>query len=68
MKPEKNPAATEAPVASNFIRNIIDEDIRTAKWGGRVETRFPPEPNGYLHLGHAKSIFLNFGQIGRAHV
>jgi len=63
MKPEKNPAApaAEAPVVSNFIRNIIDEDIRTAKWGGRVETRFPPEPNGYLHYGHAKSICLNFG-------
>ncbi|MDX9886771.1 glutamine--tRNA ligase/YqeY domain fusion protein [Thauera sp.] len=62
MKPEKN-VATEAPVlvASNFIRNIIDEDIRTAKWAGRVETRFPPEPNGYLHYGHAKSICLNFG-------
>ncbi len=60
MKPEKN-SATEVPVASNFIRNIIDEDMRTAKWGGRVETRFPPEPNGYLHYGHAKSICLNFG-------
>ena len=46
---------------SNFIRNIIDEDIRTKKWDGRVETRFPPEPNGYLHIGHAKSICLNFG-------
>ncbi|MEK6685838.1 MAG: glutamine--tRNA ligase/YqeY domain fusion protein [Pseudomonadota bacterium] len=48
-------------VPSNFIRNIIDEDSRTGKWGGRVETRFPPEPNGYLHIGHAKSICLNFG-------
>lgn len=47
--------------ASNFIRNIIEEDNRTNKWGGRVETRFPPEPNGYLHIGHAKSICLNFG-------
>ena len=46
----KNTApAAEAPVVSNFIRNIIDEDNRTGKWGGRVETRFPPEPNGYLH-------------------
>jgi glutaminyl-tRNA synthetase len=50
-----------AAAASNFIRNIIDEDIRSGKWGGRVETRFPPEPNGYLHYGHAKSICLNFG-------
>ena len=46
--------------ASNFIRNIID-DNRSGKWQGRVETRFPPEPNGYLHYGHAKSICLNFG-------
>ena len=49
------------PAPSNFIRQIIEEDIRTAKWGGRVATRFPPEPNGYLHIGHAKSICLNFG-------
>jgi glutaminyl-tRNA synthetase len=47
--------------ASHFIQNIIDEDIRSGKWGGRVCTRFPPEPNGYLHYGHAKSICLNFG-------
>ncbi|SDV50133.1 glutamine--tRNA ligase/YqeY domain fusion protein [Chitinasiproducens palmae] len=51
----------DAVVASNFIRNIIDEDARTGKWQGRVETRFPPEPNGYLHVGHAKSIHVNFG-------
>ena len=49
------------PSASNFIRNIIEEDNRAGKWNGRVETRFPPEPNGYLHIGHAKSICLNFG-------
>jgi glutaminyl-tRNA synthetase len=45
----------------DFIRGIIDEDLRTNKWDGRVATRFPPEPNGYLHIGHAKSICLNFG-------
>mgnify|MGYP005844291603 CR=1 FL=1 len=52
---------TETPTPSNFIRNIIQEDKKSNKWGGRVITRFPPEPNGYLHIGHAKSICLNFG-------
>ena len=54
-------AAPTAAPGGNFIRNIIDEDNRTGKWKGRIATRFPPEPNGYLHYGHAKSICLNFG-------
>src|ERR1041384_2369335 len=47
-------------VAANFLRTIIAEDNRSGKYAGRVVTRFPPEPNGYLHFGHAKSIVLNF--------
>ena len=46
---------------SNFIREIVKEDIASSKWEGRIGTRFPPEPNGFLHIGHAKSICLNFG-------
>ncbi len=53
--------ATPASPASNFIRDIIGEDLKTNKYQGRVQTRFPPEPNGYLHIGHAKAICLDFG-------
>jgi len=51
---------------TDFIRDIVAEDTRTNRYGGRVHTRFPPEPNGYLHIGHAKSIHLNYG-IAREH-
>jgi len=56
-----NSDAGAAPRRLNFIEQIVEDDLRSGKWKGRVHTRFPPEPNGYLHIGHAKSITLNYG-------
>ena len=71
MQKNENEGSKEPSV--DFIRAIVAEDIRTNKWDGKVITRFPPEPNGFLHIGHAKSICLNFGiaaenKGGRCHL
>lgn len=59
-RPADMTTANSTP-STDFIRSIIAEDVKAKKNEGRVHTRFPPEPNGYLHIGHAKSICLNFG-------
>ena len=67
-----NMAITNDNGGANFIRDIISDDIRSNKWNGQVITRFPPEPNGHLHIGHAKSLCINFGIAsetgGRCHL
>jgi glutaminyl-tRNA synthetase len=71
-KPAESDAGAGAPRSADFVRKIVIDDNASGKWGGKVVTRFPPEPNGYLHIGHAKSICLNFGIAaefgGRCHL
>src|SRR5207248_593062 len=60
-EPETAHEAAPESRPSNFLRDRILEDLKTNKYNGRVQTRFPPEPNGYLHIGHAKAICIDFG-------